>query len=90
MDSDDDDFPDKLNFISQVIDNRDISTQQEILETIFHILSALVDNHHRTPTFFLRIEQILHYIINGSNFQISGTEVYNYFSNNKIILQRRC
>ncbi|KAK8864912.1 hypothetical protein M9Y10_010439 [Tritrichomonas musculus] len=62
---------------------------QEILKgfiEFLHFLVKLTNNHHRTPEFFPRIQQIIAHFKDPIKENLTNSEIFNIFQSNKPIL----
>ncbi|KAK8897262.1 hypothetical protein M9Y10_015201 [Tritrichomonas musculus] len=56
------------------------------LSELLHLISKISNNHHRSPNFFTKIEQILHILKESITSKISNSQLFNIFKGNKRIL----
>ena len=81
-----DETNDNFNSLTDLIETLKISHNRERILTLLHIISAISNNHHRTPDFLNKIEQILSYVIKNKQVTISNDEILDIFKSNKRIL----
>ena len=74
-------FQELIEFASNQIE-RDPKEMVEFLQ----ILKDIVDNHHREPNFFSKINQILQQYSNKIKQTLSNEEIFEIFENNKIFI----
>ena len=63
-----------------------INKDKEKLREILLMLSRIIDNHYRSPVFFLKIEKIILYYESSIKQTFTNNELFNIFSQNKRIL----
>ena len=69
-----------------ILDSQKIREDKNNLITIIDILINIFNNHHRTPFFISRIEQILNYIKESIKQHFTQQEIFNIFKYNKRLL----
>ena len=57
-----------------------------ILIEIFHLIENIANNHFRRPSFFVKIERLIHYFEKELNTNFSPNEIFKIFGSNKRIL----
>ena len=72
--------------LNTTFEDLQINDNQYKLKSILHILSKIVDNHHRPPNFFTSIEQILNFFKDNIKKFFSDWEIFRIFKKNKRIL----
>ena len=72
--------------IIESIKNQDIQTEKEELEHFIQLLLNLSNHHHRDLSFFTKIEQIFDYIKNDIKREMTNSEIFNIFQNNKRLI----
>ena len=72
--------------IVKIFDDQIIRENQHELKTVLHLLVKICNNYRRTPSFFLKIDQILSYFKNDILKYFSNIEIFNIFKSNKRIL----
>ena len=78
LESDDDD---DFDFTAVLTNNIDVE-----LKYFLSLLSKITKNHHRTPIFNKKINQILNYLSNYITKYLSNSEIFDIFKSNKQIL----
>ena len=63
-----------------------IDINYEYLKDLFHLILKVANNHHRSPIFFVRIEQVLLYFKENIKQSFSNEDISKIFKNNKQIL----
>ena len=82
----DEEAGDNYNKLIELIDELQVSENRSELKSILQLMSAVIQNHHRSSNFFTKIEKILiNYIIYIKQF-FTKTEVYEFFQPNQRIL----
>ena len=69
-----------------LFNNQAVHENKEDLDTLFRILISISNNHHRSTSFFTKIEQILLLFKSQINQFFSNFEIFNIFKSNKRIL----
>ncbi|KAK8853725.1 hypothetical protein M9Y10_016268 [Tritrichomonas musculus] len=69
-----------------VFDEFKIVDDKNILKSTLHLLSRVIDNHHRGPSFFDKIEKIITLLKSYITKYYSNLEIFNIFKRNKRIL----
>lgn len=77
---------DNYLIFDQLLDHQNIRDNQHELKSVLYILSKISENHHRSPSFFKKIDHILHIFKNEIKKYFSDYEIFNIFKNNKEIL----
>ena len=77
---------DDQQLLFELIDSQKFSENREELKELLYLLSKISKNHHRTPNFFIRIEQILLYCDDQIKQTFSNNEIFSIFKTNKRIL----
>lgn len=72
--------------IIQYFENQKIFKDIYEFKEILNIISNFSDNHYRTIDFFIRIEQLLQYLKDQIQKQLTNEEIYQIFQFNKRIL----
>ena len=54
--------------------------------SLLHLISKIVNNFHRVPDIFIKIEKILHFFNDDIKKYFSNSEIFNIFKSNKRIL----
>lgn len=73
------------NFVD-ICENQKINESKHKLTSILHLLLNISTNHHRSPSFFNKIELILLEFKGQINKQFSNSELFHIFKSNKKIL----
>ena len=66
--------------------NQDFTKSLEETFDIFRMISNVIQNHHRTHNFYIKIARILKLLIKDQNLPISDEKIIKIFENNKTIL----
>lgn len=80
------DFEEEFQLLIQVFDDQEILQNRGETINLFHLLSKIEENHHRTANFYEKFEQIFNYIINEKKFTISSSELFQFFKKSKRML----
>ena len=85
LDSETEDQPNFDN-LSQIIKSQTSHLEVQKLKSFLNIISKIVENHHRSPFFFEKINQIILLMKDEIKQTFSNIEIYNFFKNNKRML----
>lgn len=69
-----------------ILENQRIQGSSSQLSELLHLISKISNNHHRSPNFFTKIEQILHILKESITSKKSNSQLFNIFKGNKRIL----
>ena len=69
-----------------IIKNQSIQENKEEIENILEMIINIANNHHRTPSFFGRLEQILKFFQDEIKRSFSNFEIFILFESNKRLL----
>ena len=72
--------------LKNIFKNMQLKKNTQELILILRLISKITKNHHRTPTFFEKIEQILTIFKKPIQTYLSNSQLFNIFKNNKRIL----
>lgn len=73
------------NFMKTLFDNDSIE-KQLIFKDFLKLLSAIINNYHRSPVFLDRITEIIIYLKDEIKKAFSNHDIFKIFKNNKIAL----
>ena len=78
----------ELNFqnLKDNFDKIKIHEDQHTLMSFLHLLTKIADNHHHSPNFFDKIDQILQIFQEDIKKYYKNIEIFNIFKSNKRIL----
>ena len=72
--------------IIQFFNDQKIKTNKYLLKSILHLLLKISNNHYRLPYFFIKIENIIQYLLENIKQTWSNFEIFHIFKSNKRIL----
>ena len=70
-------------FINLLKSSKIVEDRRELIEFL-HLFVSVINNHHRSPNFFEKIEEIL--LILNIGQTLTSSEIYNIFKDNKRLL----
>ncbi|KAK8892318.1 hypothetical protein M9Y10_029544 [Tritrichomonas musculus] len=82
----DDPDEEKIEDMIQIFPDCQNSIDCHILKSILHMIVKMSNHHHRTPSFFIKIEQILQFFKEKIQTNYSNYEIFEIFKSNKRIL----
>ncbi|KAK8853809.1 hypothetical protein M9Y10_016352 [Tritrichomonas musculus] len=74
-----------FHILKDKFNNTKISDSQYGLLSLLHLISKIMNNHHRFPNFFSKIERILQFFKEDIKKYFSNSEIFNIFKSNKRI-----
>ena len=72
--------------LTQNFNDTKIRDSKYKLQSLLHLISKIVKNHHRLPSFFMKIEEIILIFKEDLKKYFSNSEIFNIFKSNKRIL----
>lgn len=72
--------------LAQMFNDKKIRDSKYKLQSLLHLISKVVKNHHRLPCFFMKIEKIILIFEEDLKKYFSNSEIFNIFKSNKRIL----
>ena len=83
---DEGDIEENFQNLQQLLDDQKIKENKKDFKLFIQLVTTIANNHHRTPTFFSKIEKILKLYENEIKKYFSNSDIYNLFSNKKLLL----
>ena len=72
--------------LQSLINDQQIRDDMHTLKLLLHLICKIANHHHRSPTFFEKIESIFNNFQNDIKANFSNREIFNIFKSNKRIL----
>ena len=70
----------------KIFEDQKIQESQHELKSVLHLITRIANEHHRSPNFFSKIDQILNNFKKDIQQFFSNYEIFNIFKSNKRIL----
>lgn len=70
----------------QQIDSNNVKNNRSELCSLLHLISNIINNHHRTPDFFIKLEKIFNLFKNEITKNLSNSKLFQIFRKSKLIL----
>ena len=69
-----------------LLHDQQVTRDRYELISLVHLISRILDYHHRTPTFFTKIEQVILLFKSEIRKSLSNSQIFNIFKSNKRII----
>ena len=86
IEDDDEENGEKFTKLVDFIEKYHYAANKEELEDILSLISSIANNHYRNQHFFSNIEKLFLHLENQIKQNVSNTEIYELFKENKRIL----
>ena len=80
------DVEENFQILKAIFDEQDFQNKKYFLNSLFHLITEISNNHNRSANFYEKIERVLDYFKNSIKQNYSNSQIFNIFQSNKRLI----